>query len=307
MEIILNGESAGGGAAGQGGGDLIKDSDTANFAADVIDMSAKVPVIVDFWAPWCGPCKTLGPALEKVVRHAAGLVRLVKINIDENQELAGQLRVQSIPAVYAFKDGKPVDAFTGAVPESEIKRFVDRLLGDAKAPLDEAIDQADAALAAGDVQAALQIYSQVLEQEPENASAAAGIIRTAVAMGDAAQARQFIDGLPAAVRATPEVAAAIAAVDLAQEGEQSADVGDLQARLATDENDHQARFDLAVALYGGGDLDAAIEQLLELVRRDRIWNEEAARLQLVKIFDALGPTHSATVAARRVLSTILFS
>jgi putative thioredoxin len=306
MEIILNPGDAGA-ADGSGGGDLIKDSDTENFAADVIDMSAKVPVIVDFWAPWCGPCKTLGPSLEKVVRHAAGLVRLVKINIDENQQLATQLRVQSIPTVYAFKDGRPVDAFQGAVPESEVKRFVDRLTDGAKPPLDEAIDQAGAALAAGDVEAALGVYSQVLEQEPENAAAAAGIIRCAIALGDAAQARQMIDGMPDAVRATPEVAAAIAALDLAEEGETPADVTALQARLAADENDHQARFDLAVALYGGDDPDAAIEQLLELVRRDREWNEEAARLQLVKIFDALGPTHPSTVAGRRGLSTILFS
>ena len=306
MEIILNPGDAGA-AAGSGGGDLIKDSDTENFAADVIDMSAKVPVIVDFWAPWCGPCKTLGPALEKVVRHAAGLVRLVKINIDENQQLAAQLRVQSIPTVYAFKDGRPVDAFQGAVPESEVKRFVDRLTDGAKPPLDEAIDQAGEALAAGDVEAALGVYSQVLEQEPENAAAAAGIIRCAIALGDAAQARQMIDGMPDAVRATPEVAAAIAAVDLAQEGETPADVTALHDRLAADENDHQARFDLAVALYGGDDPDAAIEQLLELVRRDREWNEEAARLQLVKIFDALGPTHPSTLAGRRGLSSILFS
>ncbi len=306
MEIILNPGDAGA-AGGSDGGDLIKDSDTENFVADVIDMSAKVPVIVDFWAPWCGPCKTLGPALEKVVRHAAGLVRLVKINIDENQQLAAQLRVQSIPTVYAFKDGRPVDAFQGAVPESEVKRFVDRLTEGAKPPLDEAIDQAGEALAAGDAEAALGVYSQVLEQEPENAAAAAGIIRCAIALGDAAQARQMIDGMPDAVRATPEVAAAIAAVDLAQEGENPADIMALQDRLAADENDHQARFDLAVALYGDDDPDASIEQLLELVRRNREWNEEAARLQLVKIFDALGPTHSATVAGRRGLSSILFS
>ncbi len=277
MEFILNRDGTASQKpdeqAGEAAADLIKDGNTASFAADVIDASAKVPVIVDFGAPWCGPCKQLGPMIEKLVRQAGGLVRLVRINIDENQDLAMQLQIQSIPAVFAFKDGRPVDGFAGAQPESQIRAFINRLTGKAKAPLDLAVEEAQAALDAGDM----------------------------------AAAKKIIENLPAEVASAAEVAAAVSAVELVEQGSASGDAAELRRKLAEDENDHQTRFDLAVALYADGSNEDAVEELLELVRRDRGWNDEAARKQLVKIFDALGTSHPLTVSARRHLSSILFS
>ncbi len=307
MAIIGNSDAAPEQQQQPDGGELIKDSDTANFAADVIDMSMRVPVIVDFWAPWCGPCKQLTPILEKLVRHGAGLVRLVKINIDDNQQLAQQLQIQSIPAVFAFKDGRPADAFMGALPESEVKAFIERLTKGAKAPIDMALDEAAAALDAGAPDAAAQLYGQVLSEEGENAVAIGGLLRCALALGDLAQAREMIGGLTDAIKRTPEVAAAITAVELAEAGDATTDTGALEARLGANENDHEARLELAVALYAGGQSEAAVEHLLELVRRDRAWNEEAARKQLVKIFEALGFSHPMSVEGRKKLSIILFS
>ena len=310
MESII-----GGGAPGPGGGPngaVIKDSDTENFLADVIEASRDTPVVVDFWAPWCEPCKTLGPIIEKVVQGAGGAVRLVKINIDENQDLAQQMRIQSIPAVYAFVDGQPVDGFMGALPESQVKAFVDNLTGGASgagpSPIDAALEQAKAALEAGDAETAATIYGQVLQHEPTSLAAAAGLVRCRIGAGAFEEARAILDSLPPAAAEDTEVSAARSALDLAEKAGQAAgQIPELQARLAADENDHQARFDLAMALYGADQTEAAIDGLIEIVRRARTWNEEAARKQLVQIFEALGHTHELTMEGRRRLSTVLFS
>jgi putative thioredoxin len=267
-----------------------------------------VPVIVDFWAPWCGPCKQLGPLIEKLVRQAGGLVRLVKINVDENQDLAQQMRIQSIPAVYAFKNGQPVDGFVGAQPEGQIRSFIDRLLAGAKPPLDQALEAAQAALDGGDHGGAQALYSEILAQEPDHAPAVAGLLRSIMAGGDMAQARELAAALADEVKADGAVAAALTALELAEQGGAAApDTQALKDRLAADENDHQTRLDLAIALYGADEVEAAIDALLDLVARAADWNEEAGRKQLIKIFDALGPTHPQTVAGRRRLSSILFS
>ncbi|MGQ0663057.1 MAG: thioredoxin [Pseudomonadota bacterium] len=297
-----------GAAKGSGGAEFIKDSDIAGFVADVIEASKKVPVIVDFWAPWCGPCKQLGPMIEKLVREAGGAVRLVKVNIDENPEIAQQMRIQSIPAVFAFKGGRPVDAFVGALPESQIKAFLKRLSG-AQAPsaLDQALDQAKAAMAKGDSGTASALYGQVLAREPGNVAAVAGLARCYLAAGDRARARHLLDGLPAEARTDAAVAAAFQAVELAEQGAGVGAVGELAAKVAQDPANHQARLDLAMALFSGGRSEAAVEEMLELFRRDRKWNEDAARKQLLKFFEALGPTHPVTVAGRRRLSSLLFA
>jgi putative thioredoxin len=296
-----------GGPAGPAG-DLIKDSDTAGFVADVIEMSMKVPVIVDFWAPWCGPCKTLGPLIEKLVRNAGGLVRLVKVNVDENRELAMQMNVQSIPAVFGFVQGQPVDGFTGAVQESQIKSFIERLTGGAQPPMEEAVEAGRQALDAGDPGLASRMFAEVLAQDPAHPGAIAGMLRCFIATGDTEQAQEVIGRLPPELLKNADIAAAVSALELAQQGAEAViETTAFEDRLAKDENDHEARFDLAVALYGAGRHEEAIVQLIEIVRRNREWNEEAARKQLVKIFEALGPTHPQTVQGRRQLSSVLFS
>jgi putative thioredoxin len=305
----------GAGPAGAGGGapaDLIKDSDTANFAQDVIDASMQTPVIVDLWAPWCGPCKQLGPAIEKAVTAARGAVRLVKINIDENQDLAAQLRVQSIPAVFAFFQGRPVDGFVGALPDSQIKDFVDRLVKSAgveqgPSPVEQALEQAQAALDADQAGAASALYGQVLQHEPENPVAFAGMIRCSLATGDTAGARQIFDSLTDELQQAPELVSVLASLELAEAGAEAGDIPELMAKVAADPQDHQARFDLAMALYGAGREEEAVEALLEIVRLGAAWNDEAARKQLVKFFEAWGPTHPLTATARRRLSSLLFS
>jgi len=298
--------------AGNGAGPLIKDGDTKSFMADVIEASQQVPVIVDFWATWCGPCKQLGPALEKAVTEAKGAVRLVKIDVDKNQQLAQQMRIQSIPTVYAFFQGRAVDAFNGALPESQVKSFVAKLaeLGGAElgpSPIEEALEQAEAALEAGDGGTASAIYNQVLAHEPANLPALAGLTLALVAAGELKRAREVLGRVPADKTSDAAVAKAAAALDLAEQAQGAAgQLGELQAKVAADPNDHQARHDLALALYAAGEQEKALDELLEIVQRNRAWNEEAARKQLVKFFEALGPTHPLTLSARRRLSSLLF-
>ena len=286
----------------------VKDGDTASFAADVIEASNEVPVIVDFWAEWCGPCKTLGPTIEKAVKAASGQVRLVKINVDENQQLAQQLRVQSIPAVFAFKNGKPVDGFVGAQPESQIKAFIQRLTGDAgPSPIEQALAQGEAALAAGDVSGASDIFGQVLRADMENARAIAGLCQCLIDSGDLAEAREMLDGLEGKLAIDPAVQSVRAALELAEQSADARDTAPLRARLEANGNDHEARMELSTALLAAGQREEAVDELLESIRRDRNWNDEAARKQLLTLFEAFGHADELTVSARRRLSSMLFS
>ena len=287
----------------------IKDGDTAGFANDVIKTSMTVPVVVDFWATWCGPCKTLTPLLEKLVQQAGGRVRLVKIDIDKNQELATQLRIQSVPTVYAFVGGRPVDAFVGAQPESKVRSFIEHLTrAGGPSPIDESLDLAQQAVADGDVGTATELYGQVLQQDPRHPKALAGLVRCRLANGDVKAARTLIKGLPADLVANADIAAAISALDLIEQSRStSGDVADLRRRVQAQPEDKQARYDLSVALFAKGLTEGAIDELLTIVRADREWNDDAARKQLVRIFEALGSTHPLTIASRRRLSSILFS
>jgi putative thioredoxin len=287
----------------------IKEATLATFAADVLEASRDVPVIVDFWAPWCGPCKQLGPALEKAVDAAKGAVKLVKVNIDENQEIARQLRIQSIPTVYAFRNGQPVDGFMGAIPESQIKSFVQALAGGAGGHdhAAEILEIAEQAFATGNVGEAAQAYAHVLQDEPGHPKAVAGLARCYLKSGDLERAKTTL----ALVRpddANDEAVRAVGAeLSLRENAAKAGDSGSLEARLANNPNDHQSRYDLAMAQDAKGDRESAIESLLEVVRRDRKWNDEAARKHLVTLFEAMGPTDPRTVSARRKLSSILFS
>ncbi|MFV0245763.1 MAG: thioredoxin [Qingshengfaniella sp.] len=289
-------------------GDLIKDATEATFMADVIEASNEVPVIVDFWAPWCGPCKTLGPALEKAVTAAQGKVRMVKINVDENQMIAGQLRVQSIPTVYGFWQGQPVDGFQGAVPPSEIATFIDRLAGLAGDDgLGEALEAAEQMLAEGAVVDAAQTFAAILAEDPENAAALGGLARANLALGELDKAEALLNNAGPVLAATPEVEAARAQLDLARQSAQAGPEAELRAAVEADPNDHTARFELARALYAGGDAAGAVDQLLDLFRRDRDWNEGAAKAQLFTIFDALKPQDPVVLAGRRRLSSMIFT
>ncbi|HUS54744.1 MAG TPA: thioredoxin [Thermohalobaculum sp.] len=308
MIELGNGPTAPQANQGQQAADLVKDTTDASFMADVIEASRETPVIVDFWAPWCGPCKQLGPMLEQAVKAAKGAVRMVKVNIDENQQVAAQLRVQSIPAVFAFAGGQPVDAFMGALPASEIAAFVKKLVdlggGDG---LVEALDQADELLETGAAADAAQIYAAVLAEDPANARALAGLARAHLVAGNIEMAKQTLAMAAPEIANDPTIVAVRAAIELTEMTQDTGEVSVLKAKVEADPDDHQARYDLALALLAGKDSDGAVETLLELFRRDREWNEGAAKEQLFKLFDSLGPKDPLTLKGRRRLSSMIFA
>ena len=296
---------------------LVKESTDRAFKADVIDASLEAPVLVDFWAPWCGPCRSLSPNIEKVVNEKAGKIRLVKINIDENPSIAGQLGVQSIPAVFAFAGGRPVDAFLGNIPESEIRRFADKVIsaaGPGKPPagsveeqIKEALGAAKQALAANDLNAAAQIYGMVLQHQPENADAIVGMARVYLEAGEPEQAQAVLDTLKEPQPKNEDYGSLVAALKLASEAAELSAIAELEQALQRNADDHQARFDLAIALNAEGKRTEAAEQLVALIKRDRAWNEEAARKKLLEFFEAWGFKDPATIKGRRLLSALLFS
>ncbi|MFO1068973.1 MAG: thioredoxin [Geminicoccaceae bacterium] len=292
--------------------DPVKDGDISTFAEDVIHGSQKVPVLVDFWAPWCGPCKQLTPVLEKVVRAAKGKVRLIKINIDDNPELAQQMRIQSVPTVYAFFGGQPVTGFAGAQPESQIKGLVDKLVAMAGQGVAEeegpgGLEAAQALAERGDWRAAASLYREILAEDPGHPEAIGGLARCHLNQGQKDEARRLLDSAPKDAQANAAIAGARAALALADEAGDLGDPTILVARIEGNPADHDARYKLATLLFLRGQIDAAIDHLLQVVKRDRTWNDDQARKQLVRFFEALGPKHPATVKGRRALSTVLFS
>lgn len=293
-------------------GELIKDTTEATFMADVVEASKTVPVIVDFWAPWCGPCKTLGPQLEDAVRGAKGAVKMVKVNVDEAQMIAGQLQIQSIPTVYAFYKGQPIDGFQGAVPASEIKAFIDRVVkasggeapGDALA---EAVAAAEDMLAEGAAADAAQTFAAILGEEAKHPGAYGGLVRAHIAMGELDEAEAILNGAPAEISKAPELEAAFAQLELARQAEGAGPVDELRAAVEADPADLQKRFDLAQALHATGDVAGAVDELLELFRRDRDWNDGAAKTQLFTIFEAMKPNDPVMLNGRRKLSSMIFA
>jgi putative thioredoxin len=286
----------------------VKDTTTQTFVKDVIEESKRQPVLVDFWAEWCGPCKQLAPVLEKALRAAKGKVKLVKMNIDKHPSIPGQLGIQSIPAVFAFVNGQPVDGFLGALPESQVNAFIERITKDRLGGEEtDLLKGADEALAKGDAATAANLYAQVLAQDSANVAALAGLARSYVRTGAIEQAKQTLALVPEAKRNDATVAAARAALDLAEQAQAVGPLAELEKKVAADPLDHQARFDLAVALNSKGRRAEAVDNLIEIVRRDRVWKEDGARKQLVQFFEAWGPTDEATVNGRKRLSSILFS
>jgi len=292
--------------------DLIKDTTEATFMADVVEASQTVPVIVDFWAPWCGPCKTLGPMLEDAVRAANGAVKMVKVDVDQAQAIAGQLQIQSIPTVYAFYKGQPIDGFQGAQPQSEIKAFVDRVVkaGGGEAPGDtlaDAVAAAEEMLAEGAATDAAQTFAAILEEDPMNAAAYGGMVRSYIAMGELEQAEALLNGAPIEISKAPELEAAHAQLQLAHQAADAGPVAELTEKVEANPDDHQARFDLSQALYAHNDAEGAVDHLLELFRRDREWNDSAAKTQLFTIFEALKPNDPVVLNGRRKLSSMIFA
>ena len=308
MSIILDANAPETATGQNQDSDLIKDSSVETFVQDVIEPSMEVPVVVDFWAPWCGPCKNLTPVIEKVTREAAGRVKLVKVNIDENQELAMQLRIQSVPTVYAFKGGRPVDGFQGGQPESEVRAFYERLVGGPiESPIEALLEQAASALSENNFEAAHSFYVSVLEREQENETAIGGMIRCMVGMGETEEARHFVDNMSELDRLKTPISSAISALELAETGYSSEDLDTARAKVAADPTDLQALFDLGMACFATNKREEAVDSMIRIIRTNREWNEDAGRTQLLKFFEAWGPMDPASVAGRRALSTVLFS
>jgi len=306
----------GGGASAAPAGDLIKDVTEETFMAEVVDASMEVPVIVDFWAPWCGPCKTLGPMLEAAVTKAKGAVKMAKINVDDNQRLAAALAqqglpLQSIPSVVAFYQGRPVDMFQGALPQSEIDAFLQKLAETAGSTADgglgEALETAEQMLEEGAAADAAQVFAAILGEDDKNAAAYSGLARCHVALGELDQAEAVLNGAPAEISTAVEIEAAHAQIELARQAENAGPVADLRAAVEANPDDHQARFDLAQALHAAGEAEAAVQELLELFRRDREWNDGAAKAQLFTIFEALKPNDPVVLNGRRKLSSMIFA
>ena len=292
-------------------GSVVTEVSEATFMKDVVEASNERPVIVDFWAPWCGPCKTLGPQLEEAVKATNGAVTMAKINVDENQAIAGQLQVQSIPTVFAFSNGQPVDGFQGAVSASEIKAFIDRVVaangGEAESGLDSAIMSAEQMLSEGEFEAAIETFSAILEEDANNLKSYIGLIKCHIAVGDLDQAEAILNGAPLEISESPEIESVHAQIELAKQARDAGPINDLASLIEKKPDDHDARFKLAQALHGAGQIEDAVDQLLELFKRDREWNDGAAKSQLFIIFEALEPNDAIVLNGRRKLSSLIFA